>query len=87
MVPLLSDDGLRRVGHTHEFAEYINAVMYEKTLDHEARFSLACRVQVERTSCHPVGPVATFIDHVLQGHSLPGAKMHQYIESVGYLAR
>jgi hypothetical protein len=61
--------------------------MYEKTLNDEACFGPAGRAQVERASCHPAGPVATIIDHVLRGYSMAGAKMYQYIEPVGYLAR
>jgi F420H(2)-dependent quinone reductase len=77
LIALLSADGIGRGGHADEFAEYIDAVMDEKALDHEICFGLAGRVQVVVPLCHPIGAAAALLNNYIRRYSPPGAKLHQ----------
>lgn len=84
---MLSDDGVGGGGHADQFAKYIYAVMYEKTLEHELRAGFARQGQVVCTPLYRAGTVAAVIDYSFGRHTLARAESDEYIELVRYLFR
>ena len=87
LVSLIFHNSFDRTGHTDQFSENIDAVMYQKALNHQVRIAVAGRAQVEGAPLKPVRTRAALLDHSLRRESALGAELKQYIESLGNLIR
>ncbi len=87
LISLVFDERLCRARHADQFPEYIDAVMYEKTLNDQVHFAAARGAQIGRTLRNSVRTVAALIDQSFWRDLLFCAELEQQIHFFSYFFR
>lgn len=80
LLALLGNDYVRSGRHAVQFAENIDAVVDQKTLDNQAGAGVARRAQVVRAPRDPIRTVAALADQILRRNVLIRAKAAQHLK-------